>query len=66
LNLKSFGVVDKSLKFGVTTLESEKYVCVYDKEPNDSGQITIVELANKSNVVRLPGGKIDAALMHIS
>jgi hypothetical protein len=38
---------------------------VYDKDPNEPTQITIVELANKSNVVKLPGGKIDSALMHI-
>jgi hypothetical protein len=39
---------------------------VYEKNPNEATQITIIELANKSNVVKLPGGKADSALMHIN
>lgn len=65
-NLSNLGIDPSFFKFGVTSLESEKYVCVRDKDAQGNAQISIVELTNKMNIVRRPGSKVDGALMHIS
>lgn len=65
-NLSNLGIDPSFFKFGVTSLESEKYVCIRDKDAQGNAQISIVELTNKMNIVRRPGSKVDGALMHIS
>lgn len=65
-NISSLGIDPSFFKFGVTSLESEKYVCVRDKDAQGVPQISIVELTNNLNIVRRPGSKVDGALMHIS
>lgn len=65
-NLSTLGIDPSFFKFGVTTLESEKYVCVRDKDAQGTPQISIVELTNNMNVVKRPGSKVDGAIMHIT
>ena len=65
-NLSTLGIDPSFFKFRVTSLESEKYVCVRDKDAQGAFQISIIELTNKMNIVRRPGSKVDGAIMHTS
>lgn len=65
-NISSLGIDPSFFKFGVCSLESEKYLCVRDKDAQGNFQISIVELTNKLNVMKRPGNKVDGAIMHIS
>lgn len=65
-NITTLGIDASHFKFGVTNLESEKYLTVRDKDGQGVPQISIVELTNKMNVVKRPGSKVDGAIMHIS
>lgn len=66
VNATTLGIDNSFFKFGVTSLESEKYLTVRDKDAQGTPQISIVELTNKFNIMKRPGSKVDGAIMHIS
>lgn len=59
------GLDPKFFKFNVTHLESERYISIRDVDQNGTPQLTVVELFNKFNIVRRPGGKIEGSIMHL-
>ena len=65
-NIANLGIDPSFFKFGVTNLESEKYLSVRDKDAQGTPQISIVELTNKMNIVKRPGSKVDGVIMHTS
>lgn len=64
-NLTGLGLDPKFFKFNVTHLESERYIAIRDTDQNGAPQLTVVELFNKFNIVRRPGGKIEGSIMHL-
>ena len=63
-NITTLGIDPKFLKFNATHLESERYVAVRDVDQNGNGQMSIIELFNKFNLVRRPGAKVEGCMMH--
>ena len=45
------------------TLESDHFICVREKTPNDQNQVIIIDLADANNVLRRPI-TADSAIMH--
>lgn len=56
LNLGSMGVSPDSIKFGTTTMQSDKFICVCEGGDANGGQssVSIVELQNNNNVQKRP------------
>ncbi|KAK5173612.1 Clathrin heavy chain [Saxophila tyrrhenica] len=64
LQLNSVGILQQSIGFNSTTLESDHFICVRQKaDENASPEVIIVNLKNGNSVMKRPI-KADSAIMH--
>ncbi|KAF4687757.1 hypothetical protein FOZ60_003512 [Perkinsus olseni] len=63
VNLSDLGINSKDFRFGVLTMESDKYVAVKDQAPDGSVQVITVDMHDNNKVTRRPM-KAEAVVMN--
>eukprot|EP00930_Biecheleria_cincta_P019685 TRINITY_DN1496_c0_g1_i1.p1 TRINITY_DN1496_c0_g1~~TRINITY_DN1496_c0_g1_i1.p1 ORF type:complete len:1703 (+),score=387.00 TRINITY_DN1496_c0_g1_i1:58-5166(+) len=63
LDLAGQGINAQSFRFGVTTMESDKYICVKDTGADGAPQVVVIDMHNGNNVTKRPM-KAEATLMN--
>ncbi|ODV89459.1 hypothetical protein CANCADRAFT_32710 [Tortispora caseinolytica NRRL Y-17796] len=65
LQLTDLGIPQDAITFNTCTLESDRYICVRDKNDQGAAQVVIIDLHNNNSVVRR-NISADSAIMHPS
>jgi clathrin heavy chain len=57
------GINPQAIGFATLTMESEKFICIREQDPNGTNNVVIIDMENPTQLIRRPIGA-DAAIMN--
>eukprot|EP00298_Acanthocystis_sp_HF-20_P018646 c22004_g1_i2.p1 GENE.c22004_g1_i2~~c22004_g1_i2.p1 ORF type:complete len:1678 (+),score=721.75 c22004_g1_i2:32-5035(+) len=63
LDLSQLGISQENIKFDTVTLQSDKFICVREIDPQGQPQVAVIDLVTRSMLMRRPISA-DAIIMH--